>query len=153
VPLDDLGTDEQPETGAGNRADRIRAETALEHMGSGRRRNTDAVVANRDASLGRRRADVNDDRAALRRVLDRVVDEVLHHPLNAPLVVIGDDWHVRHGAEQRMVPTQRLHLFHGGRDRAPQVSATALKCDRLVVPVKGFQVSERFHEVTRLIGG
>ena len=56
VPFHDLGTDEKAETCPGNLADRACPESPLENMRSSLRRNTDSVIANRYARLGRRRA-------------------------------------------------------------------------------------------------
>jgi len=119
VSLDDLGADEQPETGAGHAASRLRAIAALEHPLLLRRRDTDAAVANRDARLGAIDAYVDVDIPSVRRVLDRVADQVLQHPLDAMLIEIGHDRVGRRGVAKRMALRQDLHLVDGAGDDLP----------------------------------
>jgi len=119
VPLDDLRADEQPETGAGHAASRLRAIAALEHALLLLRRNADAAVANGDARVGAIHADVDVDIPSVGRVLDRVADQVLQHPLDAILIEIGDDRVGRRGVAKHMALRQDLHLIDGGRDDLP----------------------------------
>jgi len=65
VPLHNLRADEKAETAAGNRADRAGAESSLEHVRPRLHGDPDAAIANLDARLGRRRAQLDVDRAAV----------------------------------------------------------------------------------------
>jgi hypothetical protein len=91
VSLHDLGADEETETGPGNRADGVRAESPLEDARTRLRGNADSVIADRDARLGRRRPYLDVDGSAVRRVFDRVPDQVLKDTLNTLFVVVGEN--------------------------------------------------------------
>jgi len=91
VSLHDLGADEEAETGPGNRADSVCAESPLEDVRTRLRGDADSVIADRDARVGRRRPYLDFNGSALRRVFDRVPDQVLKDTLNTPFVVVGEN--------------------------------------------------------------
>ena len=91
VSLHDLGADEETETGPGNRADGVCAESPLEDMRTLLRGDADSVIADRDARLGRRRPYLDVDGSAVRRVFDRVPDQILKDTLHTPFVVVGEN--------------------------------------------------------------
>jgi hypothetical protein len=89
VSLYDLGADKEAETRPRNRADRACAESPLEDVRTRLRGNADSVIADRHARLGWRRAYLDFDGSAVRRVFDRVPNQVLKDTLNTPFVVVG----------------------------------------------------------------